>query len=89
MKKRAVLVVLFVLLFAISTFGDTDTLWPCSTDLDCQVLVQNGDSYYCSQQTLTCFQLELPAAPSTPDAAATTASPTPAAPTTDEKITAL
>ena len=87
MKKIAVVVVLFVFLFAISSSADTDTLWACSTDLDCQVLVQNGDSYYCNQQTLTCFQLGLPADPSAPAASSTV---TPATTVTvDPAITAL
>ena len=89
MKKIGVVALVLVVIFAISTSADTDTLWPCSTDLDCQVLVQNGASYYCSQQTLTCFQLESPAALSAPDATATTAAPTPAVSATDEKIAAL
>ena len=83
MKKIGVVALVLLLLFAISALGDSDTLIPCSTDLDCQVLVQNGASYYCSQQTLTCFQLKLL------DATATTAAPTPAVSATDEKIAAL
>ena len=84
MKKIAVVVVLFVFLFAISSSADTDTGWVCAVDSDCTVLVQNGDSYYCNQQTLTCHQIG-----PEQSASETTTAIIQLAPTTDEKITAL
>src|SRR3989344_2039792 len=89
MKKIAVLVLVLIAIFAISSSADVDTGFSCS--LDCNSLSQNGDSYYCNPDTQTCFLVKtLPAEPSAPDATATAAvTPTPTVSTTDEKITAL
>lgn len=89
MKKIGVLLVLFAVLLTVSAVADVNTGWSCLIDTDCDVLVQNGDTYYCSQETLTCFQVEtLPAEPASPEVAATTVA-APTTPTADEKITAL
>ncbi|MBI4147361.1 hypothetical protein HY494_01775 [Candidatus Woesearchaeota archaeon] len=91
MKKIAVaVVVVFALLFTIFTSADTDTAWPCSVDSDCQVLVQNGDTYTCNQDTLTCFLIETPQDSVPLDTVTDTATTTaPAVSAADEKITAL
>ncbi|HLC88672.1 MAG TPA: hypothetical protein VJG49_01420 [Candidatus Nanoarchaeia archaeon] len=83
MKKIAVLVIVLVVLFAVSSLADVDTEFACS--LGCETLSQNGDSYYCNPDTQTCFFVEEPAAEAAPAAVA----PAPAAQSTDQKITAL
>src|SRR3989344_890984 len=93
MKKIAVLALVLVLMFAISSSADVDTGFSCS--LDCNTLTQNGDLYYCNPDTQTCFLTEEAPVTETaaPEATATTtAAAEPATATTtgtDEKITAL
>src|SRR3989338_2082040 len=58
-------VLLGVVLLSFYALADTDTGWPCTDDLACQQeLGDNGDQYYCSPDTGTCFLLD--AAPPAP-----------------------
>ncbi|MEK6853252.1 MAG: hypothetical protein AABX64_01080 [Nanoarchaeota archaeon] len=89
MKKIPLLVIVFVILFSAAALADVDTGYPCS--LGCESLSDNGEVYYCSYDTGTCFQqmVSEPAANETANITAVA----PAAPaetaTTDEKVTAL
>lgn len=87
MKKVGVVVVLFVFLFAISSYADVDTGYSCA--MDCQTLSQNGDQYYCNQATQTCFLIDSGETETTYTAETTTASTGLLALTTEQKIAAL
>ncbi len=85
MKKIGVLVVLFVFLFAISALADVDTGFSCS--MGCDTLAQNGETYYCNQDTQTCFQMQ--AAEAVPVENTTAQITAPTVPTAEEKIATL
>src|SRR3989344_4001419 len=87
MKKIGVMLLVFFLLFAISSAADVDTGFSCS--LGCDTLAQNGDRYYCNQDTQTCFQMQTAEAVPTENATAPASPTTPAAPTTEQKIATL
>ena len=86
MKKIVVLVLVLAVIFAISSSADVDTGFSCS--LGCESLSQNGESYYCNQDTQTCFLLETPIEPAAPNTTAATAAAPPVL-TTEEKVATL
>ncbi|HLD39840.1 MAG TPA: hypothetical protein VJB13_01745 [Candidatus Nanoarchaeia archaeon] len=87
MKKIVVLVLVLALIFAISSSADVDTGFSCS--LGCESLSQNGETYYCNQDSQTCFLMEAPVESASNETVTGPVTYTPPVLTTEEKVALL